>query len=164
MSAVLSLTIGVCLALSLASPAFGNEWKIDDTISALDGQRTYVAILHSTNTIRNSGGSDEPATLAIRCRGGYLDTYIAWPQALTMGAVTIQWKADTGNSTTEVWAVSADGSTAFSESSRAFLAKLRGAHRATFQASLANFDSLQANFNVTGVEAIIDTALAACPP
>ena len=43
------------------------------------------------------------------------------------------------------------------------LAKLKGAHQASFQISLVNFDLLQADFDVTGVDDIVKTALTACP-
>lgn len=162
MSAKIALGIGVCLALLAPSPTFANEWKIDDTISALDGSRTYVAMLGSTNTIRDAAGGDEEATLVIRCSSGSLQTYIAWPRSLGQGPLEMRWKADAGSFTTEVWSVSADGGATFSEGARAFLGKLRGAHRAFFQLSLANFDFLQASFVLAGIDKIVNSALAIC--
>ncbi len=151
-----------CLGLLLSSPALGGEWKIDDTISALDGSRTYVASLYSQNTIRDIAGTDEQATLLIRCVGGNLESYIAWPQNLGTGPVTMRWKTDAGHFADEIWSVSLDGSATFSESAGAFLAKLRSTKQATFQVSLSNFTTLQANFDVAGVDKIVDTAVAAC--
>jgi hypothetical protein len=157
------LGICFCLGLLLSSPALGGEWKVDDTISALDGSRTYVASLYSQNTIRDAAGSDQQATLLIRCSGRDLESYIAWPQNLGPGPVTMRWKADAGHFTDEIWSVSLDGSATFSESARAFLARLRSAKQAAFQVSLSNFTTLQANFDVTGVDMIVDAAIAACP-
>jgi hypothetical protein len=154
--------IGVCLVLLAASPVFGNEWAVNDTISPLDGSRTYAATLRSANTIRGSDGSDDLATLVIRCAGGHRESYIAWPQNMGTGSLEMRWKTDSGKVTTESWSASVDGSATFTEGARAFLGKLKGAHQANFQVSLANFDSLQANFNVAGVDDVVDAALAIC--
>jgi hypothetical protein len=163
MPAKVSFGFGFCLAAIAAAPALANEWRVNDTISALDGSRTYAATLQSSNTIHDPTGSDEQATLVIRCAGGLLDVYIVWPQTLGAGPLEMRWKADADKPTSEVWSVSIDRSVTFSEDPRTFLGKLRGAQDAGFQLSLANFDSLQASFHVEGTGKIADTALAACP-
>jgi hypothetical protein len=154
--------IGICLALLWSSPALASEWKVDDTISALDGSRTYAATIQSSDTIRIAPGDDERATLVVRCVANLLEVYIAWPQAVGKDALDMHWRADGGTPLAEVWSVSRDGDATFSENARQFLANLRTAHRATFQLVLANFETLQATFNVAGTDAIANTALSAC--
>lgn len=163
MSGNLSLGIGVCVALLTASPALASDWKVDDTISALDGSRTYAATLDSTDTIRLSAGDEEHATLVVRCRSNLLEAYIAWPVPVGKDALDMRWRADNGPPKPEVWSVSRDGGATFSEDTRTFLANLRPVHRASFQLVLANFNTLQATFNVAGADVIATTALAACP-
>jgi hypothetical protein len=162
MPARISPRIGLCLALLAASPALGDEWRINDTISPLDGSRTYVATLQSGNTVRGSDGTDQPATFAIRCRAGQLESYVAWPQNLGTGPVEMRWKTDSGKAVSESWSVSVDGGAAFTEGTRAFLGGLRGARQVNFQVSLANFDSMHASFDVTGVDKVVEAALAVC--
>ena len=155
--------IGICLAWLAASPALASDWKVDDTISALDGSRTYAATLPSSNTIRIAAGDDEPATLVVRCAATQLEAYIAWPQLVGKDALDMRWRADSGTSVAEIWSVSRDGSATFSENARALLAGLKQAQHATFQIVLANFETLQATFNVAGTDAISSAALSACP-
>lgn len=162
MSGRLWLRIGICLALLPAAPALANGWTINDTVSALDGSRTYAATLTSSNTIHTQAGSDEQATLVVRCRYNRVESYIAWPQPLGSGALDMRWKTDNGNFITEVWSVSLDGSATFSERTAAFLTRLESAHHVTFQLSLPNFDMLLADFNVTGADAVVKGAVAAC--
>lgn len=157
---VRSLAVGICVASIAAAPT--GTWQVDDTISALDGSRTYAAVLRSDNVIRSTTGTNERAALVIRCRSGRLDAYISWPAALGTGPLEMQWKAD-GSAYTEAWSVSVDGSGTFSEGPRALLAQIEKATHATFQVSLPNFDSLQASFTVTGADRIAKDALAACP-
>jgi hypothetical protein len=158
-----SFRIGICAAMLLASPALASEWKVDDTISPLDGSRTYAATLQSSTTIRVAAGDDEHATLVVRCASNLLEAYIAWPQQIGKDALNMQWRTDGAASVTEVWSVSRDGSATFTENTRGLLAKLRTAQHATFQLVLANFETLQATFNVAGTDAIAATALSACP-
>jgi hypothetical protein len=159
----ISFRFGIFLVMFAAAPAHANEWRVDDTISAMDGSRTYAATLQSSNTIHDQAGSDEQATLVIRCAVGRLDVFIVWPQTLGAGPLEMRWKANADKSTSEVWSVSIDRSVTFSEDPHTFLDKLRGAQDAEFQLSLANFDSLQASFHVEGADKIVDTALVACP-
>jgi hypothetical protein len=163
MSGKTASKFGVYLALLLASPAFASDWRVDDTISALDGSRTYAAAIQSSNTIRIAAGDDERATLVVRCVANQLDAYIAWPQQIGKDALDMRWRADGGASMAEVWSVSHDGSATFSENARRFLVNLKTAHHATFQLVLANFDTLEATFDVTGADTIANTALSACP-
>lgn len=156
-----SLAYGIGVALIAATPALA-AWRVDDTISPLDGSRSYAALLQSSTTLRDAAGSNEPAAMVIRCTRGYLEAYIAWPRKLGTGPLEMRWSTDAAAPTQEVWSVSVDGSATFSEATRAFLSKIRSAHQASFQLSLANFDSLQASFDVTGADKIVDTALAAC--
>lgn len=156
-----SLAVGICAASIAAAPA--GAWHVDDTISAFDGSRTYAAILRSDSTIRSAAGSNERATLVIRCRGGRLAAFISWPAALGTGPLEMRWKADDSGPSNEVWSVSVDGSGTFSEGPRAFLTQIEKATHATFQVSLSNFDSLQASFTVTGIDQIAKDALTACP-
>lgn len=162
MSGRLSPKIGICLACLAASPAFAGDWKVDDTVSALDGARSYVATIESSSTIRMAPGDDEHATLVVRCLSNQLETYIAWPQPVGKDALDMQWKADGGNYASEVWSVSRDGSATFSENTRAFLTRLKAVQHATFQLVLANFETLQATFNVTGADTVVSTAFLAC--
>ncbi len=162
MSARTALGIGICLALLVASPALANDWKVEDTISALDGSRSYTASLQSSDTIQITAGDAANSTLVVRCMSGQLEAYIAWPQQVGKDALDMRWRTDGENYTAEVWSVSRDGSATFTENTRAFLAKLKTARRATFQLVLANFETLQASFNVTGADAIANTALSAC--
>jgi hypothetical protein len=153
---------GICLALLTVTPARASDWKVDDTISALDGSRTYAATLDSIDTIRLAAGDEEHATLVVRCRSNYLETYIAWPVPVGKDALDMRWRADGGPPRPEVWSVSRDGGATFSEDARTFLANLRTVHRASFQLLLANFNTLQATFNVTGADVIVNTAASAC--
>ena len=162
MSGKVSLGAGICLALLIVSPAFASDWKVDDTISALDGSRTYAATLTSTDTIRLSAGDEEHATLVVRCMSDLLEAYIAWPEAVGKDALDMRWRADGGPPKPEVWSVSRDGDATFSEDARTFLANLRTVHHASFQLALANFTTLQATFNVAGADVIANTAATAC--
>ncbi len=162
MSGKMSLAVGICLALLVASPALASDWKVDDTVSALDGSRTYAATLDSNDTIRLSAGDDEHATLVVRCRSNYLEAYIAWPVPVGKDALDMRWRADGGPARPEVWSVSRDGGATFSEDARTFLANLANVHHASFQLVLANFNALQATFNVTGADVIANTAQSAC--
>lgn len=156
-----ALAIGICVASMGAAPT--GAWQVDDTISPLDGSRTYAAILRSDNTIRSAAGTNERATLVVRCRSGRLDAFIAWSTALGTGPLEMRWKADAGDTYTEVWSVSVDGGSTFSEGPRALLTQIAKASRMTFQVSLPNFDSLQASFTVSGSDQIAKDALSACP-
>lgn len=157
-----SIRIGICLALLWVSPALAGEWKVDDTISPLDGSRTYAATLLSSDTIRISSDDDEHSTLVVRCMANVLEVYIAWPKQIGKDALDMRWRADGGPPFAEVWSVSRDGSATFSENAHVFLTNLKTAHRASFQLVLANFETLQASFNVAGADVIAGTAMAAC--
>ncbi len=157
-----SIRIGICLALLWASPALASEWKVDDIISALDGTRTYAATLQSSTTIRVAAGDDERATLVVRCASNLLEAYIAWPEQVGKDALDMHWRIDNATPISDVWNVSRDGSATFTENARGLLTKLRGAQHATFQLELANFETLQATFNVAGTDTIATTAMSAC--
>jgi hypothetical protein len=157
-----SLRIGICLVVMLASPAPAGGWKVADTISALDGTRTYAAEVLSSDTIRISSEDDEHSTLVVRCMANVLEVYIAWPKQVGKDALDMRWRADGGPPFAEVWSVSRDGSATFSENARGFLANLKTAHRASFQLVLANFETLQATFNVAGADAVASTAMSVC--
>ena len=158
----MSFRIGICLMLLLSSPASAGGWVVDDTISAFDGSRSYAATLQSSNMIRTPAGVGEPATLVVRCSASQLEVYIAWSQQVGKDALDMRWKTDNGNYASEIWSVSRDGGATFSENTRAFLARLGTAQHATFQLVLANFETLEASFTVTGADAIEKTALSAC--
>jgi hypothetical protein len=162
MSGKAALNIGICLAMLLASPASANDWKVDDTISALDGSRSYTATVQSSDTIRIIAGDEVHSTLGVRCLSNQLEAYIIWPQLVGQSALDMRWRVDGGPVFTEVWSVSRDGSATFTENIGAFLVNLSGAKRATFQLVLANFTPLQATFDVAGADAIAKSALSAC--
>ena len=150
------------LAALAVAPARAAGWQIDDTESPLDGARSYAAQINSTNTIHEPSGADLQATFLVRCKAGVLDAYIVWPQTLGPGPLDMRWRADANAPSVDVWSVSPGMTATFSENPRALLAALRTAHNVSFQLSLANFTSLQASFDVTGIAPIADTATAAC--
>lgn len=143
------------------SPATASGWKVTDTVSPLDGSRTYAAQLESASTLHEPTG-DLRAQLIVRCQQGALESYIVWPQTLGSGPLNVRWHMDSSPATTDVWTVDSGTTATFSEQVRPLLAALRSAKTASFVVTLVDFTTVQASFDVTGTAPIVDTAIAAC--
>jgi hypothetical protein len=151
----------VALITMTISPAFAAGWKVNDTISPLDGSRTYAAQVESASTLHEPTG-DLRATMIVRCEQGVLESYIVWPQTLGQGPLNVRWHTDSNPPTTDVWTVAPGETATFSEQTRTLLAALRSAKTVSFVVTLVDFTTVQATFDVSGATPIVDTVIAAC--
>lgn len=164
LSAALGL-MGMAPMMAHAEEAAPGRWSVDETTSALDDSKTYVATLESANRVPNAIGREETVTLIIRCKGGTLAAYAAWPRYFGSDPVAVAWKLDDGPIVHDTWDVSSSGkSLGFFDQglTLTLIHKLRSAHRLVMQASPYEAGSLEAVFDLGGVAEVADHALTAC--
>jgi hypothetical protein len=164
-AAALGLVAGCAGAAHADGPPAG-RWSVDESTSALDDSKTYVARLDSTNDVVSSVGRDDHATLLIRCKAGALAAYVVWPRYFGSSPVPVAWKLDAGPIARETWDVSSSGTAVgfFDPApTKALITSIRDAHRLVLQAAPYEAGPIEAVFDLDGVGVVADHALAACP-
>lgn len=151
--------IGLIFALAVQASA----WNIDDTTSALDGKRSFIAGVSSTNTVLNQAGRPQNAMLGMACSNGRRSVALAWPTYLGRDEVEVTWKVGDGLIRTDRFGVI--GSTSANLSGRAgdrFIAAMAAEGTAVIRVR-AYQDVQEASFDLTGAAAPLATLGEACP-
>ena len=84
------------IAAALLQTTAPTEWLIDDTTSALDQQRTYLAGWESDEPIINVIGRPEKAMLILTCAADRRKVALQWPAFLGRDQVYVDWKVGDG--------------------------------------------------------------------
>jgi hypothetical protein len=92
------------LALALGAPGAAHAdpgaWEVTATASALDGQRSYTALLKSDGEVANVIGREEHATLAFSCGKNGFIAMLDWPDFIAETPedynIAFRWKLDDG--------------------------------------------------------------------
>jgi hypothetical protein len=139
---------------------------VEESTSALDDSKSYVAMLESTNDVPNAIGRVEHATLLIRCKAGRLVAYVALPRYFGSSPVAVAWKLDARPIAHETWDISSSGTAVgFFDPvpTKQLITRIRGAHRFVLQAAPYEAGPIEAVFDLDGIDAVAEHALAACP-
>lgn len=155
------LGLAICLALA-TQPAIA-AWVVKDQTSQLDNSRFYSANLASSNTMPNSIGAADNATLVVRCKAGELSVYIVWPAFMGTDSQEVRWKFDAGQVWKQIWNNSEDGTATFARDQREFLNDIGKSSKLVVDAYPYQQENIEAVFDLVGADAIARDALSACP-
>lgn len=151
--------IGLIFALAVqASP-----WHIDDTTSALDGRRSFIAGIESSSTLLNQAGRPQKAMLGVACSNGRKSIALSWPTYLGSDEVEVSWKVGDGQVRTDRFGVM--GTTSANLSGRAadrFIEAMASEGTAVVRVR-AYRNEQEATFDLTGATAPLATLREACP-
>jgi hypothetical protein len=152
------------VAPSAPPPTVHQRWSTENQASWLDGRRGAAFELLSDNIVKTWLGPARP-TLVIRCVSQRLEAFV------TTGSLKIdprvQGKAvtisiDGEAARTEHWADSDDRSALFVPDPAAFMQRLRAARTFHLGYSPHNSSDVVAQFQVTGIDALISDAPKHC--
>ena len=107
-----------------ATTVSASKWHIEDQHTQLDDTQSFTAALNSVNTLPDSVGSLESATLFVQCENGELDVYVAWPPDMGDQDRKVRWKLDSDAVTGETWTGSELGTQRLQRSPMNFLQDL----------------------------------------
>jgi hypothetical protein len=87
------LTSAIATIVFLSDPG---SWRIDDQRSALDGARSLLIGVESSEPLRNTAGLPEKALLTLNCVNGRQSVAVMWPAYLGNNDPTARWRFDEG--------------------------------------------------------------------
>ncbi|MGA7675426.1 MAG: hypothetical protein WCA78_10335 [Rhizomicrobium sp.] len=138
-------------------------WTVKETVSQLDNSRTYVASLDADNKIPNSIGRLDSATIIVRCKGGELEAYIAWPPFIGTEGTQAHFKFDQGPVMQQFWESSDSGTATFIPHPRDFLQSLSNSSRFVVDVDPYQSITVEAVFTTTGADKVVTQAETDCP-
>jgi len=152
----------IALMQAGVAPAFG-QWLYSEAI--MSGTTTVFLRVDAFDRVSVWERTVRP-TLLLQCRGGTFDAFVALntPQGVErgqIGSVRVQFDSDPMES--QEWQQSANGDALFSQSSAAFLERLRKTRVLLFEFTPANAEPVVVPFNTTGLEERVGRLLEACP-
>ncbi len=140
------------------------NWTVDRRVSQLDGSKTFVAQLPSTNFLPNSVGSPDHAKLLIRCANSQLEAYIIWPPFIGTEAVQVRYRFDQGPIDEHEWTTSQDGTSTFAPNPQWFLLEVSRSSKLVVNAPVYNEANVEAVFELRGGSDVAAKARIECPP
>lgn len=146
----------IAAAIQAASP-----WTVIDETSQLDGRRSYIAGIQSSNDVHNAIGRPDKATLAVSCENGERRVFVAWPRYLGRDETPVAWKFDEGEIQRRAFQIPTGGRNAYLEGRPAerFLDELAGAGKVVLQVG----GTSEAVFETPGAADYVAAVRAACP-
>lgn len=148
-------------AIAATTPELA-AWTVDEKASELGAPR-WTALVDSTNELPNTIGVPRKATLILRCTGGQLDVYVAWPAY--MGTTTrkaVRWKFDDGPvQSADYWSPSEGGTALFYDKGAQrdvydFAKQITRASKLVIGASPYQRAEQEAVFDLTGAEELAE--------
>lgn len=150
----------IAFAAALLEPG---TWNVIDETSALDGRRSYLASVESTEPLRNTAGLPSKAQLALTCTDRTLRVGIIWPAYLGTDDVRVRWAFDGGEVQQSWVAPMRGGRNALIEGRTAdrFIDQVAAGQRVVLEVSA--YSGLQeATFDLTGGAEAAAAAREAC--
>lgn len=161
------MTFAAIMAMQAAAPVpavDANGWMQDETTSALDGAKTYLAIKAADAPVLNAAGLPDQAMLGVACRSdGVPAVSLAWPAFLGVGEVWVDAAVDGGP--VRKWTFDVRSNTAFfsgTGNARRFSQAVRGGSKITVRVHGYN-NTQEATFDLAGVQDVLNRARQRCP-
>lgn len=155
------LISAITAAVFLTDPG---SWRVDDQRSALDGARSLLIGVESSDPLRNTAGLPEKALLTLNCVGGRRSVAVMWPAYLGSSDPTARWRFDQGE--IEGGSVAGlRGGTGFILNGRPadrFIEQVAGAQRVVLQVS-GYTGQQEAVFDLEGGAEVATMVREACP-
>ncbi|HZP98616.1 MAG TPA: type VI secretion system-associated protein TagO [Reyranella sp.] len=145
------------------SPSTDSLWVQSESVDKLDGSKSIVLSLISSDAVLTDFGQQKHGGLFVRCRKNTTEVLIAWPSYLgSTEGHQVKWRTDKDPIVTEWWQPSTDGAAVFSSSAIPFAKKLLG--RTELVVSLAPYSKgpQTLSFPISGLEAAIKPLREAC--
>jgi hypothetical protein len=143
-----------------------SRWQVSDTTSQLDGSRTYVADLPSSDIVLNILGRPDHAQLLVMCNGPAANVGVVWPGYLGSNNLEVRWKADQGAVVDDIWYVTPDGHIAYAGGPQRAWPMLEALARSQrLVVDLAPYQSgpQEATFDLVGLGDIVTKLRTICP-
>jgi hypothetical protein len=140
------------------------SWLITDERSALDGVRSYMAGVESSEPLRNTAGLPETALLSLNCVNGRRTVGIIWPAYLGTDDARVRWKFDGGEIQQRSLGVLRGGKSVVfgGRDAERFLDQVAGAQ--TLVVEVTGYSGQQeATFSVAGGGEVAAAVRSACP-
>lgn len=149
----------VALLLSSAPPAIAapGAWIVDESASALDGQKTYMATVKSDEAIVGILGLPKHALLTFRCGKDGFFASLGWPdfigKELGEDSVVLRWKVDDGPVQKATWLATTKSVFAPGDRGLAWLKSLSQGKVLVVQVPDQHGDQ-EATFQLTGIDEV----------
>ena len=153
------LTTG--LVASAFVPSAANAW-IKSEEDLLSGKSSHYQFIPSTNTVSNSIGTQETATLIIRCKAGKrMEIYVSTPTYNGRNErVAVRW--DEGDAKSQYWSRGSGGTSFFSGRPPRFLSKLLLNDRLVFAWNPYNKTQVAVAFNLASEREDLNKMVGLC--
>ena len=161
MRKTLACFLSTSLVASAFAPSAANAW-IKSEEDLLSGRSNHYQFITSTNTVRNTIGKKEKATLVLRCEGGGgLEMYVSTPTYNgSSSRVAVRW--DEGGPKNEYWSRSSAGTAFFAKRPRRFLSKLLQNDRFVFAWNPYNKTQVAVAFDLASVNEDLNKMVGLC--
>lgn len=138
-------------------------WTTKTEADRLDGAKTIVLGLTSTDQIKGSFGQSEGGALILRCSRNKTEAYIAWPEFLGIGrSIQVRSRVDKEPIATESWGASTDGKAAFAPNAVNFVKRLFGKGELVVSMEPYRGGPGTLSFPISGIESEIRPLREAC--
>lgn len=152
--------LALTLALQTVTPV---GWIVDDSTSALDGKRTFLAGRESDEPIINVVGQREKAMLALTCAASQRKVALQWPAFLGRDQVYVDWKVGDGEiKRTTFHLMSGTSAQVTGRDADALLAAFRAEQPLVMRVH-GSRSAQEATFDLEGAGAHVTTVEQACP-
>lgn len=153
-----SITLAALLQVAPAT------WTVSDSVSAVDGQRSYLAGVESQADLLNSIGRPTKALLSVGCVNDRRLVMLAWPTFLGRDETGVTWRGAVGAPVRFRFEVLTGGTTAVSSGRDAerLLAAIEGGGVLAVRVE-GYAETQEATFSLADAAPLIATVREACP-
>lgn len=139
-----------------------DNWTVTFEKSKIDDSKNVIIFTSSIDDIANKYGKSTKPILVLRCQENENNMYVLWEIFLGTESIPVVERIDKKKAQTSHWGISTDHTASFKRSPIGFIKSLSGAERLLLQLTPYGDNPKTAEFNITGIETIIEPLKNAC--